>query len=73
MVTQVQGAYQTWRRRPLGEDRSTICSSMDSGIGSARGGHVAWCSVLMALGVRTTGEKVVLGLRAVGDERGTSC
>lgn len=36
------------------------------------GGRVTWCSVLMALGLRTRGERVVLALRVVGGEQTTA-
>lgn len=69
VVTQVQGAYQAWRRRPLGEEPIAYLFLDGQRHRVRAGGHVAWCSVLMALGVRTTGEKIVLGLRVVGDEQ----
>jgi putative transposase len=69
VVTRLQAEYQTWRRRSLAEEpiRYLILDGQRHRVGA--GGQVAWCSVLMALGVRTTGEKVVLGLRVAGDEQ----
>jgi len=69
VVTRLQAEYQTWRRRSLAEEpiRYLILDGQRHRVGA--GGQVAWCSVLMALGVRATGEKVVLGLRVAGDEQ----
>jgi len=69
VVTQLQGAYRTWQRRSLA-DEPIAYLFLDGQRHRVRAdGHRAWCSVLMAVGVRTDGVKVVLGLRVVGDEQ----
>jgi len=69
VVTQLQGDYRAWQRRALADEPIAYLVLDGQRHRVHAGGHVAWCSVLMALGVRTTGEKVVLGLRVVGDEQ----
>lgn len=69
VVTQLQGEYQAWRSRSLAEEPIAYLYLDGQRHRVQAGGHVAWCSVLMALGVRTTGEKVVLGLRVAGEEQ----
>jgi putative transposase len=69
VVTRFQEQYRAWQQRSLADEpiaylyldgqRHRVCAD----------GRMVWCSVLMALGVRTTGEKVVLGMRVVGDEQ----
>jgi transposase-like protein len=69
VVTRLQDQYRTWQQRSLA-DESIAYLYLDGQRHRVRAdGHVTWCSVLMALGVRTTGEKVVLGLRVVGGEQ----
>ena len=69
VVTRLQASYQTWQRRSLA-DEPIAYLILDGQRHRVRAdGRVTWCSVLMALGVRTSGEKVVLGLRVGGDEQ----
>lgn len=69
VVTRLQGEYQTWQRRSLA-DETIAYLYLDGQRHRVRAdGRVTWCSVLMALGVRTTGEKVVLALHVVGGEQ----
>jgi putative transposase len=69
VVTRLQGAYQTWRVRSLAEEPIRYLYLDGQRHRVRAGGHVAWCSVLMAVGVRRTGDKVVLALRVVGGEQ----
>jgi transposase-like protein len=69
VVTRLQAAYQQWQHRSL-RDEPIAYLLLDGQRHRVRaGGRTAWCSLLMALGVRRTGEKVVLGLRIVGGEQ----
>ena len=69
VVTRLHGEYQTWQRRSLA-DEAIAYLYLDGQRHRVRAdGRVTWCSVLMALGVRTTGEKVVLALHVVGGEQ----
>ena len=69
VVTRLQAEYRTWQRRSLA-DEPIAYLYLDGQRHRVRAdGHVTWCSVLMAVGVRRTGEKVVLALRVVGDEQ----
>ena len=69
VVTRLQAEYRTWQRRSLA-DEPIVYLYLDGQRHRVRAdGHVTWCSVLMAVGVRRTGEKVVLALRVVGDEQ----
>lgn len=69
VVTRLQGDWRAWQRRSLAAE-SIAYLLLDGQRHRVRAdGHGTWCSVLMALGVRTTGEKVVLGLRVVGEEQ----
>lgn len=69
VVTRLQGEYQTWQQRSLA-DEPIAYLFLDGQRHRVRAdGRVTWCSILMAVGVRTTGEKVVLGLRVVGGEQ----
>jgi len=69
VVTRLQADYRTWQHRSLAEEPIAYLFLDGQRIRVHAGGRVTWCSVLMALGVRTTGEKVVLGLRVVGGEQ----
>jgi transposase-like protein len=69
VVTRLQAAYQTWQRRSLTDEPIAYLLPDGQRQRVPAGGRGTWCSVLMALGVRTTGEKVVLGLCLVGDEQ----
>lgn len=69
VVTRLHGEYRTWQRRSLA-DEAIAYLYLDGQRHRVRADRqVTWCSVLMALGVRTNGEKVVLALRVVGDEQ----
>jgi len=69
VVTRLQEAYATWRRRPFAEEPIAYLYLDGQRHRVRAAGHGTWCSVLMAVGVRETGEKVVLALRVVGDEQ----
>lgn len=69
VVTRLQDEYHTWQQRSL-VDEPIAYLYLDGQRHRVRAdGRMTWISVLMALGVRTTGEKVVLGMRVVGDEQ----
>ena len=69
VVTRLQDQYRTWQQRSLA-DEAIAYLYLDGQRHRVRAaGHVTWCSVLMAVGVRRTGEKVVLALRVVGGEQ----
>ena len=69
VVVRLQDEYRAWQRRSLA-DESIAYLYLDGQRHRVRAaGHVTWCSVLMAVGVRRTGDKVVLALRVVGDEQ----
>ncbi|MDZ4390446.1 MAG: IS256 family transposase [Gemmatimonadales bacterium] len=68
VVTRLLDEYHTWQQRSLA-DEPIAYLYLDGQRHRVRAdGRMTWISVLMALGVRTTGEKVVLGMRVVGDE-----
>lgn len=69
VVTRLQGEYRTWQRRALAEEPIAYLFLDGQRHRVRADGHVTWCSILMAVGVRTTGEKVVLGLCVVGGEQ----
>lgn len=69
VVTRLQDQYRTWQQRSLA-DEPIAYLYLDGQRHRVRAdGRTTWCSVLMALGVRTSGEKVVLAMRVVGDEQ----
>ncbi len=69
VVQQLRGEFTAWQRRSLA-DEEIVYRYLDGQRHRVQaGGHRAWCTVLMARGVRATGEKVVLGLCVVGDEQ----
>lgn len=69
VVTRLQGEYQRWQRCSLAEEPIAylILDGQRHRVRAA--GRGTWCSILMAVGVRPTGEKVVLGLCVVGGEQ----
>lgn len=69
VVTHLQAGYHRWRTRSLADDAIAYLLLDGQRIRVHAGGRVTWCSVLMALGVRTSGEKVVLALCVVGGEQ----
>lgn len=69
VVTRLQAEYQTWQQRALAAEPIAYLYLDGQRHRVRADGHVTWCSVLMALGVRTTGEKVVLAFRVVGGEQ----
>lgn len=69
VVTRLQADDQTWQRRTLTDEPISYLLLDGQRHRVPAEGRVTWCSVLMALGVQTTGEKVVLGLCVVGDEQ----
>lgn len=69
VVTRLQAEYRAWQQRSLA-DEPIAYLYLDGQRHRVRAdGRTTWCTVLMALGVRTTGEKVVLAMRVVGDEQ----
>jgi len=68
VVGKLQAAYTAWRTRPLAEEPVAYLylDGVRVRVRADRG--VTTAVVLMALGVRATGEKVVLALRLVSDE-----
>ncbi len=69
VITRLQASYQTWQRRSLADEPIAYLFLDGQRIPVHAGGRVTACSVLMAVGVRSTGEKVVLALRVVGSEQ----
>ncbi|MEK6689070.1 MAG: IS256 family transposase [Gemmatimonadota bacterium] len=69
VVTRLQDDYRTWQQRSLAEEAIAYLYLDGQRHRVRADGHVTWCSVLMAVGVRRTGEKVVLALRVVGGEQ----
>ncbi len=69
LVTRLQREYRRWQECSLVDDRIRYLYLDGQRHRIKADGRVSWCSVLMALGVRDTGEKVVLGLRVVGGEQ----
>lgn len=69
VVTRLHAQYRTWQQRSLAEEPIAYLYLDGQRHRVRADGHVSWCSVLMAVGVRTTGEKVVLALQVVGGEQ----
>jgi transposase-like protein len=69
VVTRLQDEYRVWQQRSLAEEPIAYLYLDGQRHRVRADGRTTWCSVLMALGVRTTGEKVVLAMRVVGDEQ----
>lgn len=68
VVGKLQGAYRAWRTRSLAAEPIAFLY-LDGQRVRVRADHaVTTAVVLMALGVRASGEKVVLALRLVSDE-----
>jgi transposase-like protein len=69
VVARLQAEYRAWQQRSLA-DEPIAYLYLDGQRHRVRAdGRTTWVSVLMALGVRITGEKVVLAMRIVGDEQ----
>lgn len=69
VVTQLQDEFRAWQQRSLVDEPIAYLFLDGQRHRVQAGGHRAWCTVLMALGVRASGEKIVLGMRIVGDEQ----
>jgi transposase-like protein len=69
VVTRLQASYQAWRTRSLADAPVAYLFLDGQRIRVQAGGRATWCSVLMALGVRPDGTKVVLALRVAGGEQ----
>lgn len=69
VVTRLQADYQAWQQRSLAAEAIPYLYLDGQRHRVRAAGRVAWCSILMAVGVRSTGEKVVLGLCVVGGEQ----
>jgi transposase-like protein len=68
VVTRLQVAYRAWRTRPLGAEPIAFLYLDGQRVRVRADRGVTTAVVLMALGVRPSGEKVVLALRLVSDE-----
>lgn len=69
LVTRLEESYQVWQKRDLHEEK-IVYLYLDAIYLKARsGGKVVSVPVLVALGVRANGEKVLLSLMAAGAER----
>ncbi len=68
VVAKLQGAYQAWRTRSLAEEPVAYLYLDGQRVRLRADRGVTTAVVLMALGVRSGGEKVVLALRLVSDE-----
>lgn len=68
VVAKLQVAYQAWRTRPLASEPIAFLYLDGQRVRVRADRGVTTAVVLMALGVRPTGEKVVLALRLVSDE-----
>lgn len=69
VVAKLRTEYDAWRQRPLGGEPIVHLFLDGQRVPVRAGGRVTAISVLMALGVCASGDKVVLGLRVVGGER----
>lgn len=69
VVTRLQMSYQAWRTQSLVNEPIAYLFLDGQRIQVHAGGRITWCSVLMALGVRISGEKFVLALRVPGGEK----
>lgn len=69
VVQRLQADYRAWHQRSLAAEpiRYLILDGQRHRVRAGR--HSAWCSVLMAIGVRDDGTKVVLAMHVVGDEQ----
>lgn len=68
VVAKLHGAYQAWRTRPLASEPIAFLYLDGQRVRVRADRGVTTAVVLMALGVRASGEKVVLALRLVSDE-----
>ena len=69
LVTRLEESYQLWQKRDLSAEK-IVYLYLDAIYLKARsGGRVVSVPVLVALGVRANGEKVLLSLMAAGAER----
>lgn len=68
LVTRLEESYRAWQRRDLGEEKIVYVylDAIDPKVRS--GGKVVSLAVLVALGVREDGEKVLLSLMIAGAE-----
>jgi putative transposase len=72
LVSRLEESYEHWRQRDLAEDR-IVYLYLDAIYPKVRsGGKVVSLPVLVALGVKPTGEKVLLALAIAGAERGAA-
>jgi putative transposase len=68
MVARLREAREGWMRRDLSEETIVYAYLDGFGVNVRRDGRVVRNPVLMAIGVRETGEKVLLSLRLAGGE-----
>ena len=72
LVSRLEESYEHWRQRDLAEDR-IVYLYLDAIYPKVRsGGKVVSLPVLVALGVKPTGEKVLLALAIAGAETGAA-
>ena len=72
LVSRLEGSYEQWRQRNLAEDR-VVYLYLDAIYPRVRsGGKVVSLPVLVALGMKSTGEKVLLALTTGGAETGAA-
>jgi putative transposase len=68
LVARLREAREVWMSRDLSEDKIVYTYLDGFGVNVRRDGRVVRNPVLMAIGVRETGEKVLLSLRLAGGE-----
>jgi transposase-like protein len=68
LVARLREARETWMRRDLSEEPMAYVYLDGFGVNLRRDGRVVRNPVLVAIGVRETGEKVLLSLRIAGGE-----
>lgn len=72
LVSRLEESYERWRQRDLAEDR-IVYLYLDAIYPKVRsGGKVVSLPVLVALGVKETGEKILLALALAGAETGAA-
>ena len=72
LVSRLEESYERWRQRDLAEER-IVYLYLDAIYPRVRsGGKVVSLPVLVALGVKETGEKILLALAIAGAETGTA-
>lgn len=73
LMSRLEESYEGWRQRDWPRNRSSICTLRGHAYPKVRsGGKVVSLPVLVALGVKATGEKILLALVLPGAETGAA-